>query len=463
MSYLSCLPDHPRPSTLRSSWLHCLPAILAVLVLTGLAAPVQAQCSCDRGWDFWGNPIPVNTTFCGYQVCGLDDNLYQCNSGGWSIASFSSCQSSTSPLNTKLGVNSAVPFQGNPCNREQDVRNLGMGYYLEIASGSGDLGTVIDSVRCAINNGVLPIVRICTAGSCGFQNVNDYINFLINLDNNTNGLFYAIAGPNEPLTEQWVLSSPHPYPTPGFSGYSPAVIDDIARANAQYMNSVINGIGGRRATAGGQIGLLSPALNCTNPQMSQLVGAMNSRGANWSALSGIAGNSYNVHTAAGLTVTKYLNDCRAAFSSRGINAPYNLFFITETGAFESERSPQSSVQIPHSQALNNLRSQVDQLRVNRNARAVLFFNGFGQSSDSNFAYGDLNGQWSFILGGGGSTPPASCPCSSDPSFNNFCFYGPSTSGCSMTFPSGYCDPNGDGSYSDADWVKGWTEYNSQCP
>lgn len=433
---------------------------VSILMVTPIAASAAALCRCDRGWDFWGNPIPINTTFCGLQVCGLDDRLYECGSSGWFVASSSSCQGSHSPLNTKFGVNSAVSFQGNPCNREQEVASHGMGYFLEIAFGPGDAGTVIESVNCAINNGVLPIIRICTAGSCGFKNVNDYINFLATVDNNTSGLFYALGGPNEPLTEQWVLSSPFPFPTPGFPGYSPAVINAIASANVQYMNSVINGLGGRLAVLGGQIGLLSPALNCTNPQMSEFVGAMNANGANWPALSGIAGNSYNVHTSAGLTVTKYLNDCRFAFSSRGINAPYNLFYITETGAFESERSPQSTVQIPHSQALSNLKAQVDQLRTNRNARAVCFFNGFGQSSDPNFAYGNLQGQWDFILGTGST--PAFCPCSSDPNFDNFCFYPPSTPGCTMTFPGGYCDPNGDGSYSDADWVRGWIEYNNQC-
>lgn len=436
-----------------------LPLTVLVLALALAASPAAAQCRCDRGWDFWGNPIPYNSTFCGLQVCGLDDRLYQCGSNGWFVASFSSCNGSRSPLNTKFGVNSAIAFEGNNCNREIEVASHGMGYYLEIANGPGDAGTVINSVRCAINNKVLPIIRICTASSCGFQNVSSYVNFLISVDNNTSGLFYAIAGPNEPLTEQWVLSSPHPFPTPGWPGYSPAVINDIARANAQYMNAVINGVGGRRATLGGEIGLLSPALNCTNPQMSQFVGAMNANGANWFALSGIAGNSYNVKTSAGLTVTKYLNDCRGAFSSRGINAPYNLFYITETGAFESERSPASTVKIPHSQALSNLKAQVDQLRVNRNARAVCFFNGFGQSSDPFFAYGNLQGQWDFILG---TSTSSGCPCSSDPNFDNFCFYGPSTPGCSMTFPGGYCDPNGDGSYSDADWVRGWTEYNNQC-
>jgi hypothetical protein len=32
----------------------------------------------------------------------------------------------------------------------------------------------------------------------------------------------------------------------------------------------------------------------------------------------------------------------------------------------------------------------------------------------------------------------------------------------MTSPGGYCDPNGDGSFTDGDWVKGWNEHQSEC-
>jgi hypothetical protein len=28
----------------------------------------------------------------------------------------------------------------------------------------------------------------------------------------------------------------------------------------------------------------------------------------------------------------------------------------------------------------------------------------------------------------------------------------------MTQPGGYCDPNGDGSYADADWVRGYYDH-----
>ncbi|MCS6915574.1 MAG: hypothetical protein RMK29_00295 [Myxococcales bacterium] len=55
---------------------------------------------------------------------------------------------------------------------------------------------------------------------------------------------------------------------------------------------------------------------------------------------------------------------------------------------------------------------------------------------------------------------AACPCRSG--IDNFCHHGPRTAGCPMTFPGGYCDPNGDGSYADADWVRGYTEYHQRC-
>ncbi len=54
-----------------------------------------------------------------------------------------------------------------------------------------------------------------------------------------------------------------------------------------------------------------------------------------------------------------------------------------------------------------------------------------------------------------------CACRSD--VDNFCHYSPRTAGCGMTFPGGYCDPNGDGSYGDADWTRGYTEFHAACP
>ena len=66
---------------------------------------------------------------------------------------------------------------------------------------------------------------------------------------------------------------------------------------------------------------------------------------------------------------------------------------------------------------------------------------------------------------GGPTPepepePQTCPCL--PGVDNFCDYGPKAPGCAMTWPGGYCDPNGDQSFVDGDWGRGWTEHAAQC-
>jgi hypothetical protein len=50
------------------------------------------------------------------------------------------------------------------------------------------------------------------------------------------------------------------------------------------------------------------------------------------------------------------------------------------------------------------------------------------------------------------SPTADRCCVGD---GNTCGSPPSTPGCEMTFPGGYCDPNGDASYADGDWQRGW--------
>lgn len=353
----------------------------------------DGDCRCDHGWDYWGNPIPVNITKCGYQVCGRDNQKYECGHSGWFVRSSSSCSGSSSPLNTKFGVNSTIPHTDD-CSLKQKTSSLGMGYYLEIANSYEDRDMVVEGLKCAINNGVIPILRICTSIGCGFGNVQTYINFLKYIDDHVNGFFYAIAGPNEPLTETWIEGQ----------NCKDIVGDGAAKCNALYMNAVIDGLSYRRfKDHGGQIGLLSPAFNCTNPGMPGFVKKMAKHGANFAALDGIAGNSYNINTAKGLTISHYIEVCQDAFRNNGINAPYDCIYITEMGAYESERNPLDGniPHIPHDKALENLHSQVKKLRENRDVRAALFFNAFNTSSDPNYKYGIIDdSEWPYILGTG---------------------------------------------------------------
>jgi hypothetical protein len=58
------------------------------------------------------------------------------------------------------------------------------------------------------------------------------------------------------------------------------------------------------------------------------------------------------------------------------------------------------------------------------------------------------------------TPWPSCPCLAE--HNNYCLYPVATPGCAMTQPGGYCDPDGNGYVDDADWVRGYQEYQQSC-
>ncbi|MBI2897437.1 MAG: hypothetical protein HYY06_28015 [Deltaproteobacteria bacterium] len=58
--------------------------------------------------------------------------------------------------------------------------------------------------------------------------------------------------------------------------------------------------------------------------------------------------------------------------------------------------------------------------------------------------------------------PDSCPCPAGDGADNLCDQPPRTEGCPMTSPGGYCDPDGDGSYEDGDWVRGWYDFSAHC-
>jgi hypothetical protein len=71
-----------------------------------------------------------------------------------------------------------------------------------------------------------------------------------------------------------------------------------------------------------------------------------------------------------------------------------------------------------------------------------------------------DGEWRALTDDKPAPAPAGCPCWTD--VDNYCLYGGSVEGCGMTWPGGYCDPNGDGDFGDADWVRGWNEFKAAC-
>ena len=69
-----------------------------------------------------------------------------------------------------------------------------------------------------------------------------------------------------------------------------------------------------------------------------------------------------------------------------------------------------------------------------------------------------NGPCASVCGGGGNPYP-DCTC---PASDNYCHIPPSTPGCPMTYPGGYCDDDGNHSYDDADWVRGYNDFQAYC-
>ena len=55
---------------------------------------------------------------------------------------------------------------------------------------------------------------------------------------------------------------------------------------------------------------------------------------------------------------------------------------------------------------------------------------------------------------------SSCGC--DTRYDNFCSYQFKPPGCAATSPYGICDPHGDGSLRDPDWIAGWHAYRDEC-
>ena len=88
-------------------------------------------------------------------------------------------------------------------------------------------------------------------------------------------------------------------------------------------------------------------------------------------------------------------------------------------------------------------------------------NGDGGFDDADWGRG-YNEYQQACAGGNPPPPPPPPACECKPDVNNFCLYPVKTSGCDMTMPGGYCDPNGDGSFDDADWGKGYNEYAAAC-
>ncbi|KXK27314.1 MAG: hypothetical protein TR69_WS6001000189 [candidate division WS6 bacterium OLB20] len=265
----------------------------------------------------------------------------------------------------KAGINFAtiVPIGENYINK---ARNLKLGYTLELAMNPGQLDVTEASFRRTMQSGMTPILRVCYPGAeCGFSNVSTYVQFINALADRLagDGTFFVIAGPNEPLGENWLGN------TEGDPVSTAAVI-------TPYMNAVISGVNKDN------VKLLSPAFNITHPEFENLVAAMTQRGARFSELDGIAGNGYNLEGySLGGTITELIG--RVRNTSLG---QYD-FYLTETGTYDSEKNPLwTGVKLPHEQAKQKFAQEITKLKADAKIKAFLFFDSFASNPDPNFVY-----------------------------------------------------------------------------
>lgn len=98
---------------------------------------VGGTCACSQGISYWGQSVPAGDTFCGFKVCGLPNNLYNCTAGGWQNTGQTSCNCQCQGGYDYLGR--AIDPDYTYCG----FRTCGMNYHLYECQNGGwtDLGT----------------------------------------------------------------------------------------------------------------------------------------------------------------------------------------------------------------------------------------------------------------------------------------------------------------------------------
>ncbi len=270
----------------------------------------------------------------------------------------------------KLGINYAIvgPVANNQHDRAASHK---LGYTLEMMTAEGQEWGVSDSFKYALDHGMTPILRICYGNTCGFTDPVKYAVVLDRIADLVGGrTFYAIAGPNEPISETWL-------------GGNPGEWWVIAPLVTTYMNQVIAHV------TRPNVKLLSPAFNLTHPNLNDEVTTMVRAGAQFDKLAGIAGNGYNLK---GYVVDGVLRETISSQVSRLRSVASNVFanqdiYLTEIGMFESDQNPAwSGTKVPRSQALINLKDQIEIMRLDPKIKGFLLFDSFGTNPDQGFAY-----------------------------------------------------------------------------
>ncbi|MCA9383089.1 peptidoglycan DD-metalloendopeptidase family protein [Candidatus Dojkabacteria bacterium] len=350
------------------------------------------------------------------------------NSAGSVLAGSANCG--------KLGINYAVEVGAVDSGSVQRAANLGMKHAVYMVTSGGQLTETKAKFKEALDLGITPILRMCYTGNCSLTNPDEYANFINTLANSSEvggRTFYAIAGPNEPLSENYLGNT---------------IGDPVSTAQVvtPFMNTVISNVNASN------VRLISPAFNSTNGNYNSLIQEMKNRGANFSALDAITINAYNLF---GTTrISSFVSNTKTLF-------PGQQLVLTEIGMFESERNPSDGQNVPHQQAMGNLSEEIALLRSDGSILSYNLFNSFGNNGSSDFAYNvmsddeirTVNGQECSDVdivpfptspgGGTGNPPGGATSCDSNASYceGNEISFEDYDSGCRADREE-ICDPPG---------------------
>ncbi|MEK7064029.1 MAG: hypothetical protein AAB973_00265 [Patescibacteria group bacterium] len=141
--------------------------------------------------------------------------------------------------------------------------------------------------------------------------------------------------------------------------------DADGRALADYMNAIIDGVGGNS-----KIKLLSPAFNITSHFTPPLIAKMLSAGANFSALAGCAGNTYTV---AGQGAYSWY---KSFLAQTGLSGKCNFVF-TEFGDFDTFGKPLDG----RPDVINRMKDEFNKTVADSSVMGALYFNAMGGNDD----------------------------------------------------------------------------------
>lgn len=214
-------------------------------------------------------------------VLGINDDANSQNSQG---SVLSETNSTVERDRCIAGYNGGGGISTDEMNK---ISDLGLGYNLIIVSSKGEASRVRSLVKEANSKNIEPVVRLCwndkSDGHCGdFKSSEGLISFIndINSGFTNEDYFYSIvAGPNEPLTETWLINND-----------SNISNDDYAKTLADYVRDVATSDANND-----NVNIITPAFNlhaCSSRVdfINKFIYNLGDDGRN--ALEGFVGNSY---------------------------------------------------------------------------------------------------------------------------------------------------------------------------